>query len=135
MRGVRLTGIAALILTIATGCQKLNYEQSFQLTMGEVREVEFTAPTFSQKVTAVITPSKGPVSAYLAKKENGEAIRKVLDRVGQEPDASQVLASKKASEKAEPITLEATVPGKTPYILLLRAGKASTDVRVSLKGR
>jgi hypothetical protein len=38
-------------------------------------------------------------------------------------------------DKAEDITLEATVPAKTGFVLLLRADKKDADVAVKVAGR
>ena len=58
-----LIGMLALLLVLAPGCQRLNYQKKFSLKPLEVQPIEYGAPAYSQKVTVAIKPASGGVSA------------------------------------------------------------------------
>jgi hypothetical protein len=124
--------LAALIL--AGGCQRLNFEQTKDLAPVTAEWYDFDPPRYDQKVLVTVTPSDGPVSAYLVRSDDLEKVQRALDRK-ETPPASQVIASKEGKDKAEELTFEATVPAKTPYALLLYATKKRTNVKVKVVGR
>jgi hypothetical protein len=134
---IRLSALLLLaaLLAAAAGCQKLTYEKTIHLDPGEVYEIEFSAPSYQQKVTVTIDPKTSGVSAYLLKSSDKAAVKGVLNKVkGGEPPASALLASRVSSGGPEKYTFEATAPAKTEYMLLLKSSK-STDVTVKLVGR
>jgi hypothetical protein len=119
--------LAALFLL--AGCQRLDLEKTLHVAVGEVHRVYIDPPRSDQKVTARINSPGAPVSAYLVLESDSEAAqKKMMDH--QAPAAP--LAGK---DKAEDITLEATVPAKKGYALLLRADAKDADVKVKVTGR
>lgn len=133
VRPLALTLLATLLFT-AAGCQRLNYKSSFKLEPLTVREVDFSAPAYEQRVTVTITPTNGAVSGYLIKSADKTAVGEALDRE-KDPAASLLLGSRVSKGGAETYSFDATVPAKTPYSLLLKADKKSTEVKVSVVGR
>jgi hypothetical protein len=122
--------LAALLL--AGGCQRLNFERSVELNALATHVFEFDPPRYEQKVAVTVTPVEGPVSAYLVKASEVKAVEKALN---DNKDLPAVLASKESKEKAEEYTLEATVPAKTAYALVLYPTKKRTNVKVKVIGR
>jgi hypothetical protein len=123
--------LAGLLMT--AGCQRLNYDKSFSLQPMSTQQIDFDPPSYSQKLSVSITPDKAGVSAYLIKTADKAAVLKVLD-AEKEPEASQLLASKVSKGAAETYTLDASVPAKTGYTLILKTVKP-TDVKVKVTGR
>ncbi len=126
--------LAALLA--ATGCQKLNYSKTVSVPMAVVREgIIFSPPAYEQKVTVTIEPQSAAVSAYLIKSSNQEAVEKFLD-TNKEVPADLLLGSKVSKgDNPETYSFEATVPAKIEYVLLLKGGKKSTEVKVKVVGR
>ena len=127
----------AFVLLLATGCQKINYEKSFEVAMGlQHPAIEFSAPAYSQKVTATITPEKCAVSAYLIKASDEAALEDALNKK-REPAASLLLAGKTFSrnDPKQEIVLQATIPAKTAYKLIIKGGNKTTEVKVKVVGK
>ncbi|MFO0880072.1 MAG: hypothetical protein U0840_22220 [Gemmataceae bacterium] len=136
IRRISILCIVAGCLLAQTGCRKLTFNKTANLGPGEVQQVaSISPPTYGQKVSVTITPKDGPVSAYLCKSSDDDAVRKALDQVKQEPAAGLLLASKPAGQAAEAFTLEASIPAKTGYSLWLRGGSKTTEVKIDLVGK
>jgi hypothetical protein len=121
----------ALALLLAAGCrqQRLNVERTVTLEGGlGWKTLEFDPPRSEQKLTVTVTSPGVPVNAYLVKAADAPALQTALER-GQAPTST--LAQK---EKAEDIMLEATVPAKTGFTLVLQSNK-KTDAKVKVVGR
>ena len=129
----RSTLLVALLL-LAGGCQRLRHEQTFSLDMGEVKSLQFDPPRYNQQVTVTVTPTGGPVSAYLVKTSEWEQVAAQLDS-GKAPPADAVFASWESKDQHEEYTLKGTVPAKTEFTLLLRAGRKKAEVKVKVVGR
>lgn len=128
--------LVVALLTSVLGCQRVTYNKSFNLSPGEVLQgPSFSPPTYAQRVSITITPSGAPVSAYVCKTSDDEAVRKALDAVNKEPDAALLIASRVSNQSAETYTLEASIPAKTGYTLWLRNGTKSNEVKVNLVGK
>src|SRR5262249_2663322 len=95
---------------------------------------EFDPPTYKQKLTITVTPTGGPVSAWLVKEEDVKAVEKDLE-AQKDPPPSRALAHQANKAKAQELTLNAQVPAKTPYALLVKAEKSKVTVKVKIKGR
>jgi hypothetical protein len=118
-----------LLLLLAVGCQPVNVEKNISIKAGEVRSLGLTAPSRSQKVKVTITPTGGPIDAYIVKDPDGKyGDNPPLNK----PPTADVLASKMSS--TEEFTLEATVPARTGYAVLLHANKQA-EVKIKLVGR
>jgi hypothetical protein len=115
---------------LASGCQPINFDQTYTIPAGGVQSAAFGPPRYAQKIKVTITPSDGPVTAYVVKDPD----QKFGDTPPvNKPTADLVLASKDPT-KTEEYTLETTIPAKTPYAVLLYATKR-TGVKVKITGR
>lgn len=126
--------LVAVLLAGISGCQKLRFEKTYDLSAGVPHSLEFDPPAYQQRVTVTITPTAAGVSAYLCKESDAREVTKVLEAVKGEPRASALLGSRVSKGEAETYTFEATVPAKTAYTLLLKSLRA-TQVRVEVIGR
>jgi hypothetical protein len=126
--------LLAVCLGVAGGCQKLNYEKSHKLEAHSLYDIEFSAPTYQQKVSVTIMPEASAVSAYLCKEADKDKVKNAID-TGKPPPAELLLASKVSEGAVEPYSFEATVPRGTAYVLVLKGGKKATEVKVKLVGR
>ncbi len=114
---------------LLAGCQPLKIEKTMAVPLRGVGSLIVDPPRYEQKVTVQVSSPGAPVSAYLVR-ESDMAAAQTLMESGKAP--SSPLAGK---EKAEDFTLEATVPAKTGYALLLRAEKKNANVKVKVTGR
>ena len=115
-----------LALLVCGGCQKpLNEQKTLTMGPGDVRKIEIDAPRREQAVTVTFTSSATEVSVYLVTAQDGD---KGLEALTNYKPLSATLAEKK---KAKTGTLEATIPAKTGFAILL-AG-ATRDTSVDLK--
>jgi hypothetical protein len=124
-------------ILVASGCQKLNFEKTYNVGQNLVSEqIIFSAPAYDQKVTVTIEPVSGPVSAYLMKSSDHKAVDDALNHQ-KEPSPSLLLGSRVSPKNgpAEAYSFDATVPAKTEYVLLLKAGLKSTEVKVKVVGK
>lgn len=128
MRACLLLLLTAM-LPLTAGCQRLNDERTVTVPTGTIHSLEYSEPRSQQKVTIQIKSPGAPVTVYLVPKKDSEAAQNRLDQ-GKTPETP--LAGK---EKVEEATLEATVPAKTAYVLLLRADKKKAEVHVKVTGR
>jgi len=125
---------AAALLALAAGCQRLNFSKTYDLGPLEVKELEFDAPAYAQRLTVTVTPTSSGVSAYLMKAADKDAVDRALQG-DKEPAASLLLASRVSKGAAETYSFEATVPAKTAYTLLIKPGPKPTQVKVTVVGR
>jgi hypothetical protein len=126
--------LVAGVLLLAGGCQKVTLDKEITLKPEEMPKFLFDAPAYQQKVTVTITPKDAGVSAYLFKDSNTDAVEKALN-ADKEPAADLLLASQVGKKDPEPYTIEATVPAKTAYTLLVRAAAKTTGVKIKLVGK
>jgi hypothetical protein len=133
---VRTLSLAAAIALIAlSGCQKVKVEKTATIEPANYYELTVDPPRSEQKVSVTVTPSNGPVSAYLIKADGVLKVRSALEQRGKEPPAELVFG-KHVSTTKEEFTFEGTVPAKTEYMLLLKNGAATkNDVSIKLVGR
>jgi hypothetical protein len=127
-RAIRPCGLLlGLLVVTATGCQRVNHEKTYTLEPGEMKSILFDAPRWEQKVTVQVSSPGTPVSVYLVPAADDEAARRAASRGG-----SAVLAGK---EKAEDISLEAAVPAKTAYAVVLEAHAKKAEAKLRVSGR
>ncbi len=114
---------------LLAGCQKLDYEQTLKMEAGDVKSFPVDPPRSEQKVTVTVTSTIAPVNVYLVLEKDQEAALKALDHYQKpvNPLASQ--------EKTQDATLEATVPAKTGYVVLLAGATKDTEVKIKITGR
>ena len=128
-RAIRPCGLLlGLLVVTAAGCQRVNYEKTYTIEPGEMKSILFDAPRYGQEVTVQVSSPGAPVSVYLVKAADEDAAHRAASRGG----GSDVLAGK---EKAEDISLKATVPAKTAYAVVLEAQTKKAEARVKVNGR
>jgi len=125
----RLASGLLIGLVLAPGCQRLNDERTVHLDPTEIHEMEFDPPRYEQKLTVTVQSSGFPVSAYLVRTEDKDP---AITGLNKDQVLSSVLAKQ---EKATDMTLSATIPAKTGFTLLLKAGTKGADVKVKTVGR
>jgi hypothetical protein len=119
--------LAATLLP--AGCQPLKYDKTLTVESGQLQFLEFDPPRYDQKVTVQVTAKGAPVSAYVVRTDDRSAAEEAL-LSGQAPKSA--LAGK---DKADDMTLEATVPAKTGFVVILKAHGSNADVTVKVTGR
>jgi hypothetical protein len=127
-----VVGVLAGCLVLAAGCkQRVNEERTLSLEPGVTKPLQIDAPARDQQVTVTVASPGAPVSAYLVLEKNRAATEDALV-AGKKPGAN-ILAG---SEKAEQATLEATVPAKEAYAVVVSnsSGKPA-QVKVTIKGQ
>lgn len=131
----RIVPVVVALLLLA-GCQRLNEQRTVDLKFGTNHRLDFTGPSYKQKIEVTVTPKDAPVSVYLIKSEDVEKVEDAVNRK-KEPPKDSVLDGKTVSEKdkAESYTLTAEVPAKTPYSLFFAGPRKSTSVDVKIVGR
>jgi hypothetical protein len=126
----RMSGcLLAPLVLVACGCaQHFELEKTVTVTAGNFYVVGVDPPRSSQKVTvAVSAPAKFSVFLVL---DNKDVVDKALNQ-GVAPAAS--LDKKEGVQEA---TLEATVPGKSGYAVLIRNDSPrDEEVHVKISGR
>lgn len=122
-------GLLAPALLLTAGCQRLNFEHAVKLEPGDVRGFPVDAPRGEQKVAVEVRAADAPVDVYvvLAEDEN-DPLNRLLS--GRAPE--NVLASKKQVKET---TLEATVPAKKKFSVLLANAPKTTSVALKIAGR
>jgi hypothetical protein len=128
-RAIRPCGLLlGLLVVTAPGCQRVNHEKTYTIEPGEIKSILFDAPRSEQKVTVQVSSPGAPVSVYLVTAADEDAALKAASR-GSGP---AVLAGK---EKAEDISLEAAVPAKTAYAVVLEAHAKKAEAKLRVSGR
>ena len=130
MRPMARWCLCAVLLTWAAGCQKMHETKAFDLHTGEVRDIHISAPTYGQTVKVVATSSDSPIAVYVVLEKDFEAVHKALMNY-KEPDQAMVLASGKDSKE---LTVEAKVPAKNEYAVLVARANKKTKVDLDITG-
>jgi hypothetical protein len=123
-----------LVLAAAGGCQRLNYEKEYEMGPKETRSFILTAPQYDQKVLVTISPTGGPVSAYVCKEDDQARVEQAL-MADKTPPPSAYFNGKISKDRAESYDFEATIPKNTPYAVVLATGNRDAKVKVKLVGR
>jgi hypothetical protein len=122
-------GPLAFVL-LAAGCQRVNVEHTVQVEPEQVKAITIDPPRGDQKVSVTASSPGVPVSVYLVLEKDRQAAIGALENY---KTPANVLASK---EKVEQATLEATVPAKNGYAILLTAsGGKKADVKLKVTGQ
>jgi hypothetical protein len=111
------------------GCQRLNDERAIHVPAGGIQPILYSAPTYAQKLTIHVSSPGAPITVCLVREEDREAAEAALDK---DKTPTSTLAG---MAKGEDINLEATVPAKTAYALLIRADRKAADVQIQVNGR
>jgi len=123
-------GLLALSLLVAVGCQRLNVEKDIHVSPGEVQDVIIDAPRSEQKIKVDVT-STAPIDVYVILSSDQQVVKdKLLGN--RSPDPSKLLANQ---QKAENASLDATIPAKNEFRILLAGAKKPADVKVKVTSR
>jgi hypothetical protein len=125
----RLVRIGCLAVLLAPACQRLNYEKSFEIDADDVQAVLIDPPRSDQKVSISVSATGSPVDVYVVlEKDKPAAMKRLKDF--QKPE--NTLAAK---EKVQSDTLEATVPAKSGFVVLLANAKKTAQVQLKITGK
>ena len=127
MQSVRFGLLLFLIATFVSGCG-LNHERTIQLDEGDVREVIIDGPSRDQNVTVSVNAGE-PIDVYVVLEAELDKTRNVL--MDQKAPTGP-LAGKKAIQNE---SLEATIPAKSKFAVLLSGARKRTDVKLKITGR
>jgi hypothetical protein len=120
-----MLGLVALSLAVAVGCQRLNEKRTIHVSPGEVQDVIISGPRSEQKINVAVT-SNAPIDVYVILSADEQAVKgKLLSSM--KPDESKIL---KKELKTENANLEATIPAKNEFRVLLTGAKKAADVNV-----
>ncbi len=125
------TWFLAVLLTLSmAGCNKaLNFEKKFTMGPGEVRSFSVDAPKREQHVTVTFTSSAAPVDVYVALEKDLENVSMAIQNFKK---TEGVLAQ---LEKSSNGSLEAVIPAKTGFGLIVAGPIRDTAVEVKLTSK
>jgi hypothetical protein len=120
-----------LCLTLSlTGCNRaLHYDKTLSMGPGDVKSFSVDPPRSEQKVTITFTSSAVPVSVYVALEKDLETASKAIENYKQ-PDG--ILAKQ---EKAREGSIEAVIPAKSGFGVIVAGAANDTSVQVKLTGK
>lgn len=128
--GEAIVGLILCLLLQQADVPQLNYERTLELDSGTVRSIILDALSGEIKATIVVRSPGVPVHVYVVLEKDREAAEESVLR-GKKPE--KLLASK---EKTEEVTLQATIPAKTEFVVLLAcAGKQKAEVKLKVTAK
>jgi hypothetical protein len=126
-----MTLLACLLAgaVLAADVPQLNDQRTVSVEVGEIRSVIYDALTGAITIKVEARSPGRPVHVYLVLEKDHKA---AVESLGQGKRPDKLLASK---EKTEDATLEAKVPAKTAFavLLLTAGGKAEVKLKVTAK--
>jgi len=124
--------VGAIALLAATGCKKINIEKSYDLEPGDNSNkiLIIDPPSREQQIVVTATSSEANIGVLILKGNDEKAIEQKPEKLRSEG----AILAEKSGEKT--ITLEATIPAKTPYMVMvsLMENKKSA-VKLTVKGK
>jgi hypothetical protein len=121
-------GLLVVTLAVTVGCQRLNVKRSIHVNPGDVQDMIIDGPRSQQKINVGIA-STAPIDVYIILSAEEQAVKSKL-LAGQKPDESKVLDK---ALKVDNATLQATIPAKSEFRILLTGAKKAADVEVEAK--
>ena len=109
--------------------KRLSEDRKFRLEVGDAKSFAFDGPRSQQQVTVTLQSSSSPVNVYLVLEKDLEAARAAVLEP-RRPDAPLV-----AQEKTQDAKLDATVPAKEGYAVLVSGASLDTDISLKIRGR
>jgi hypothetical protein len=131
MRRSAKWSLALLLLAALAGCQKVNVEKTWTIEAGGLQELTIDAPNSDQKVKVVATSTESPISVYVILDKDEQAARKSLEHQN-DPDKALLLGT---APKAKEVTVEATVPAKNGYRVIVGFPTKKTEVKVTVTAK
>jgi hypothetical protein len=122
--------LVAISLAVAVGCQRLDVKRTIHVNPGDVQDVIIDPPRSEQNIKVGVT-SNTPIDVYVILSSNGDAVKGKL-LASQKPDDSKILVKELKTENA---SLDATIPAKNEFRVLLTGAKKAADVNVSVTNR
>jgi hypothetical protein len=117
------------LLTALAGCQRLDLDKSYTVAAGGTQAIHLDAPRSTQDLKVEISSPGKPVSACVVKEEESTKAEEALNN-GKEPAAALAYTG-----KAENLTLQAKIPAKTAFAVLVfnpdRRDPASVKIKVT----
>ncbi len=119
-----------LLALLLAGCNRaLNFEKKFTMGPGDVNSFTVDAPRREQHVTVSFSSSAAPIDVYVAL-EKDLAIAETAIRNYKKPEG--ILAK---LEKSSNGSLEAVIPAKADFGVILAGSIRDTAVEVKLTGK
>jgi hypothetical protein len=133
MRALKGAGLSlvALVLLLA-GCQRLNEDRTVDLEPQSIKYVSVDPPRSQQQVTVLVSSPGVPVDVHLVAEGEKDAAMKSLE-LGKRLESSKLLTA--AQLNVESATLEATVPARTGFTVLLSGARKKAAVHLKITGR
>jgi hypothetical protein len=128
MNRFRLSLAGLALLALLSGCQRLRYDKTVTVDAGNVQTISIDPPRSEQKVHVSVKSPGVPLDVYVVLDKDLPAIRETLLNQ-QRPEKS--LASKMRSEEAD---LDATIPAKNGFSVLLTGAQKANSVQVKVTG-
>jgi len=123
-------GLLAL-LGLAAGCQRLDVDRTIKLAPGDVQDILIDAPRSQQSIKVDVNASGAPVDVYVLLEAERQAVKENL-LINKRPDPAKLLASQ---QKVTTATLEAAVPARNDFAILLAGASKPAEVKVKVTGR
>lgn len=118
-----------LILSLAGCNSSVNFERTLSVGPGDVPSFSVDPPRREQKVTVSFKSTETPVDIYVTLDKDLEAASKAIQNY---KVPQNVLASKLKSKDG---SVEATIPGKTAFGVIVAGAVKDTSVQVTIKGK
>jgi hypothetical protein len=115
-------GLASLVMA---GCQRINQERTIHLESGDVQAIIVDPPSNEQKIMVKIT-SGSPIDAYVVLERDLQTAKQAL------LDSRSVKTALASKQKDQNPTLEATIPSRNGFAILLAGARKSTEAKVKI---
>jgi hypothetical protein len=120
--------LPVLLAVTLVGCQRIDYRRTIDVDAGDVQAIVIDPPRSEQKVTVTATSSSCPVSVYLVLERDQSQARQTM------MDYKAPTGALAGQEKTQDATLEATIPAKNGFAVLIGGATRSTQVNLHVKG-
>ena len=123
---MKVCRIALLGVIALAGCSKIHEKKEFSLDTGGYKTLEITAPLSEQKVKVTLTADQAVNIYVLLEKDMPKGKGDDFD-----PDMMKVtfIASQKNAKDA---SLDATIPAKEKYVIIVSGATKKTNVTVKI---
>ena len=121
--------LLGLALLVPVGCQKVDYQHTISMEAGDIKSTTITAPQREQHVRVAVDSSASPVDVYIVLEKDRQ---QAIEALNKDKPLAQALASKK---RVRNDTLEATIPAKNEYAVVLTGAGGPTAVQLHITAR
>ena len=116
---------------LISGCQPFKLERTIEMPTKNVHRIDIDAPGREQHIHLTADSGGVPINVYIVLEDNAEALFATLQN-DTKVDTSTVLASQEQTTNAD---LQATIPGKKGFAIMLAHPSKNTTVRLKIVGR